>query len=232
MCGRISLTHSWNDLATFFRVQSKPDPPFSIRYNIAPGQDVLALKAGSDESRCPIQLRWGLIPHWAREEKISYRMINARSESAANKPAFRDPLRHRRCIIPASSFFEWKTDGKVKTPFNIRLKSSHPLALAGLWDQWKTPTGETIESCAILTTVANHLVAPIHDRMPVILPPEKIDFWLSHLVQEAEALRFLFRPYPPDQMEMYPISSQVNNPANDVPGCIEPLGLKDTGTLQ
>lgn len=170
-------------------------------------------------------LRWGLIPHWAKEEKIGYKMVNARSETAAEKPAFKQPLRYRRCIIPASSFFEWKKVGKTKVPFNIRLKSHEPMALAGLWDKWKAPAGDVIESCTILTTASNPLVATLHDRMPVILHPEEIDLWLSREVQEVEALKHLFRPYPAELMEMYQVRSRVNSPANDDPECLLPAEL-------
>jgi putative SOS response-associated peptidase YedK len=163
-----------------------------------------------------------LVSHWAKEEKIGHKMINARSETAAEKPAFRGPLRCRRCVIPVSSFFEWKKEGKGKLPYNIRLKSNEPFVLAGLWDKWKSPEGVTIESCTILTTGANPLVSGLHDRMPVILHREEIDLWLSLDVQEAEPLFPLFYPYPADLMEMYPVSSLVNAPANDAPECVAP----------
>lgn len=223
MCGRFSIIHSWEELAGYFRISTQYELPFSPRYNIAPSQSILVLRSASDDSRYPAMLRWGLIPHWAKDEKIGYKMINARSETAAEKPSFKASLRYRRCIIPASSFFEWKKDGKAKLPYNIRLKAHDPLALAGLWDKWKAPTGDIIESCTILTTVSNSLVATLHDRMPVILHPEEIDLWLARDREEVEPLLPLFRPYPSDLMEMYPVSSRVNTPTNDDPECVVPL---------
>lgn len=223
MCGRFSITHSWEELAGFFRISTQYELPFSRRYNIAPGRPILVLRSASDDSRYPAMLRWGLVPHWAKEEKIGYKMINARAETAAEKPSFKASLRYRRCVIPASAFFEWKKDGKAKLPYNIRLKTRDPLALAGLWDKWKAPTGDIIESCTILTTASNSLVASLHDRMPVILHPEEIDLWLAREQQEVDPVLPLFRPYPDNLMEMYPVSSRVNSPANDDPECVVPL---------
>jgi putative SOS response-associated peptidase YedK len=169
------------------------------------------------------QMRWGLIPSWAKDPSIGNRMINARAETIAEKPAFRAALKKRRCLIPADGFFEWQKLGNVKQPVRIVLKSRQPFGFAGLWEQWVAPDGEGILSCTIITTEANELLKPIHDRMPVILMQDVEAVWLDPKIQETEKLLPLLRQYPPEQMEFYPVSREVNSPAHDTPDCIVPI---------
>ncbi len=164
-------------------------------------------------------LAWGLVPHWSRDATA---FINARSESAANKPAFRDAFHKRRCLIPADGFFEWQKRGTRKQPYYFQHRDGRPFAFAGLWERWQGTEGETVETCAILTTKANETVRPVHERMPVILPPEDFGHWLDPAVQKPEAVQALLRPYPAGEMESYPVSAFVNNARNEGPRCVEP----------
>jgi putative SOS response-associated peptidase YedK len=150
-------------------------------------------------------------------------MINARSETAAEKPAFRSAIRRRRCLVPASGFYEWKRTNGRKQPYFIRMRAGKIFAFAGLWESWKKPDGAAVESCALLTTSPNDLLRPIHDRMPVIVSPRDYDLWLSPEVQDPRELAFLFHPYPPEEMAAFPVGTAVNNPKTDAPGLIEPL---------
>ena len=167
-------------------------------------------------------MRWGLIPRWAKDAAIGHRLINARSETAHQKPSFRNALRYRRCLIPANGFFEWKREGKGTQPYFIRRKDQEPLALAGLWEGWKGPDG-LIESCTILTTAANDLIAQIHDRMPVILPPEVYDLWLDPAMTDTAKLQPLFSPDVEESLEMVPVSTAVNSPRHEGEDCVEPV---------
>ena len=167
-------------------------------------------------------LRWGLIPFWAKDSKIGTRMINARSETVAEKPAFRAAFRQRRCLVLADGFYEWQRLERGKQPFYIRQRDEGPFAIAGLWEYWEGPEGG-IESCTLLTTQPNDLVRPLHNRMPVILHPDDYDLWLDRSVQEPALLQPLLRPYSPEDMMAYPISTWINKPENDGPRCIEPL---------
>ncbi len=193
------------------------------RYNIAPSQPVAAVRrASEDTEREMIFMRWGLIPSWAKDSAIGNRMINARSESVFEKPAFRKAIRRQRCLIPADGFYEWRkitTAGKSKTvsqPYYIYLSNGLPFAFAGLWDIWKGEE-EPVLSCTILTIAANTLIQALHERMPVILPPEAYDLWLDPAVTADEAIQPLLRAYPPEEMALRPVSSRVNSPANDGP---------------
>lgn len=195
------------------------------RYNIAPTQQVAAIRAYPDGTLHLDHLKWGLIPSWAKDPSIGSRMINARSETVAEKPAFRSALKHRRCIIPANGFYEWQSVGGKKKPLYVRLKDKSPMMFAGLWDHWKSPDGIVIESCTILTTTSNDLIKPLHERMPVILDPKDIDLWLDLQMTDPERLEPLFKPFPSGTMEMYPVSDTVNSPGNDTAECIVPLKL-------
>ena len=212
MCGRYTLRSNLKQLAGLFHVGDVHLPLFGPRYNIAPSQDVLAVR--QPDGREFVELKWGLVPSWAKDSKIGYRMINARCESIAEKPSFRSALKKRRCPIPADGFYEWKKIGaKTKQPYYVHLKEDQPFAFAGLWEHWKRD-GEIIESCTIITTEANELMKPLHDRMPVILPAESYDEWLDPDNQEMEDLPKLLKPYPPEEMDAYPISTYVNSPKN------------------
>jgi putative SOS response-associated peptidase YedK len=222
MCGRYALILSGRALAEQFDLPSVPMLP--PRYNIAPTQSVPIVRAGSAEPREWREVRWGLIPFWAKDPSIGSRMINARSETAADKPAFRQAVRRRRCLIPASGFYEWSRRGGAKQPWFIHLSGSRAFAFAGLWERWRPAEGDPVDSCTILTTSPNPLVAELHDRMPVILPRERYDEWLSAEELTSERLSALLTAYPADEMAAYPVSPHVNSPANDDPACIERQG--------
>ena len=220
MCGRFTLRTPAHRLAEAFGVRELPN--LRPRYNIAPSQDVVAIRAADDGTRELVSLRWGLIPFWAKEAAIGNRMINARAETVAEKPAFRAAFRRRRCLVAADGFYEWQnTDGGAKQPYFIRLADDAPFAIAGLWERWSAPDGAAVESCTLITTDANDLLKPIHHRMPVILAPADHDAWLD---AEAPSAAALLRPYPADEMVAYAIGPLVNDPRTDEPACIAPLG--------
>ena len=224
MCGRFTLRTPAHRLAEAFGVDALPN--LAPRYNIAPTQDVVAIRH-ADDGRELTMLRWGLIPGWAKDPAIGARMINARAETVAEKPSFRAAFRQRRCLIAADGFYEWRTTAEApkapKQPYYIRLESDAPFAIAGLWERWRDPAGATIESCTLITTEANAVLAPIHHRMPVILAPADYDAWLEPRPASAAALHDLLRPYPGAAMTAIPIGRHVNNVRNDDPACIEAL---------
>ncbi|MDE2988916.1 MAG: SOS response-associated peptidase [Chloroflexota bacterium] len=217
MCGRYSLTADPEELARRFQFAGdwtaiKP------RYNVAPTQQVLAV-IGGDERRGGL-MRWGLIPHWAKERKPGRPLINARAETVAERPAFRAAFRRRRCLVLADGFYEWQRTGGSKRPMRIVLESREPFAFAGLWSVWTDPEGQRISSCAIITTEANDLLRPIHDRMPVILARDAEEFWLDPGVDDSGVLGSLLTPYAEETMDAYEVSSLVNSFANDGPEVI------------
>jgi len=190
-------------------------------YNVPPGVDIWAVRNRSaTEEKEIARLRWGLVPSWAKDPKIGNRMINARSETVAEKPAFRSSFKKRRCLIPADGFYEWKRDGTSRTPYYIHLKDQRPFAMAGLWEQWIGPEQEMLESCTILTTSPNQLMERLHDRMPVILPQDQMSRWLEPSTSATE-LQAMTSPYPTEDMTAYPVSSLVNSPRNNSPECLE-----------
>jgi len=222
MCGRYTHLLTWSQVVTLYQLTSGLEAPaeFRPRYNIAPTQmaPVVRMKNGQRELA---MLRWGVIPAWAKDRSIGNKMINARAEGVAEKPAFGSALRARRCLVLSGGFYEWqKGAGKEKQPFWIGMKDGGEFAMAGLWERWRDrERGEAIESFTIITTVANALVAPIHDRMPVLVDPANFDAWLT----AAEPPMGLLRPYAAAAMEAYPVSRAVNRPAQDEPSLIEPL---------
>ncbi len=220
MCGRYTLTAAPEQLMARFNLTGA-DFVARPRYNIAPTQLVAVVYDASP--RVLSAARWGLIPSWAKDPSIGARMINARAETLAEKPAFRNLLKRRRCLVLADSFYEWRKnpDGS-KTPMRVMLASEEPFALAGLWDAWKTPEGEWLNTCTIVTTESNALVAPFHNRMAAILPPEREADWLSRDHDDITFLRSLLQPFPAERMKCYPVSSRVNNVRNDDPTLIEP----------
>ena len=221
MCGRYSLKADIAQLAMRFEFAAD-EAIHEPAYNIAPTQQVLTVT--NDGGRRASYMRWGLIPFWAKDAKIGYRMINARGETVAEKPSFRTALRKRRCLILADGFYEWqKLGGKQKYPMRIVLKSGEPFAFAGLWETWKDPEGELIKSCTIITTAANDYLQPIHDRMPVILPRESESFWLDKDVEDPLALTSVIAPYPDDEMDAFEVSTLVNNTRNKGPEVIYPV---------
>lgn len=214
MCGRFSLFDSTEILGREFGIPVGIELP--SRYNVAPTQEIAAVRSRPDGGgRELVLLRWGLIPYWAKDPSIGARMINARAETVSVMPAFRDAFRSRRCIVPASGFYEWQKQGRVKQPYHIRLRERGVMALAGLWERWQGAGVEPIESCTVLTTESNELVAPLHDRMPVILSPENYDRWLDPFVNDPAALRPLLAPFPPNLLVADPVSRRLNDPAAD-----------------
>ena len=222
MCGRFTLGATAATLAAQFDLANVPT--WTPRYNIAPTQEVLVVLQSSPQANREARLhRWGLIPPWAKDPSIGNRMINARAETVATKPAFRRAFKERRCLLLADGLYEWQRQERRKQPFYIRLRDGRPFAFAGLWEHWEGSEGMAIQSCTILTTTSNEVVGRIHDRMPVILSPTDYDRWLDPSIQEPAVLQTLLRTYPADEMTAYPVSTLVNSPANDNPGCTEPL---------
>lgn len=230
MCGRYTNTMTWAEMVALYEIHNiEFRPNFDSRFNIAPTQSVPVVRLGDDGNRQLAMLRWGLLPSWSKDAAMGAKMINARSETVAEKPSFREAFRSRRCLVPADGFYEWRTEEGHKQPFRIGMKGGVPFAFAGLWEQWTAPVastgiaeGEIVESFTIVTTVANDKLRPIHARMPVILGPETIGQWLD-AANDQETLLSLLQPYPADPMAFYRVSTAVNNVRNDDPSCIAPL---------
>jgi putative SOS response-associated peptidase YedK len=218
MCGRFNILTNLHEVATLFGVSKPPD--FPKRYNVSPTQTIPIVKA-EDGKRSIALVRWGLIPSWAKDAKIAYSLINARGETVATKPAFRSAFKKRRCLIPATGFYEWEKRGTKKLPHHFHLKANALFAFAGLWECWHPPEGDPLESCTIVTTEANELVKPFHDRMPVILPHDVHEQWLTP-AEEPDDLIGLLKPYPPSKMAEEEVSTLVNSPKNDRPECLQP----------
>jgi len=228
MCGRFALTISPTALAKLFQLDEVP--VLEPRYNIAPSQAVAAVIKGREEAKRILKwMQWGLIPFWAKDPGIGMKMINARAETAAEKPAFRDAFSHKRCLVPASGFYEWQKIGKEKQPYFIRLRDEECFAMAGLWQRWESKDGHTIESCNILTTDSNALMTPIHNRMPVIIDPHHFELWLDCARAAKDRLQQLLTPFPAHRMEAFPVSKSVNRPAHDAPDCVAPLPESSAG---
>ena len=212
MCGRYTLITDIKKIAESFGVA--PVLNAQPRYNIAPTQDVVAI-LGNGVSPHLSLLHWGLIPAWAKDESIGSRMINARAETLAEKPSFKSLLRGKRCLVVADGFYEWRAEGKSKTPMYITLQDEQPFAFAGLWDLWKGPDGREVQSCTIITTEPNELMASIHNRMPAILRPGAYEDWLNPQLRDEHVLTHWLSPYPADLMKARAVSKLVNNPRND-----------------
>ncbi len=223
MCGRFTLTIDPYHLQQAFPWAVIPDELIP-RYNVAPAQPVAVIPNTPD--RVAALYKWGLIPSWAKDPAIGDRMINARAETLAEKPSFKNAYRRRRCLVLADGFYEWRQnpDLKSKTPMYIRLKTSQPFAFAGLWESWKQPDGTDLRTCTIITTQPNELMQTIHNRMPVILPASAYEEWLSVEDRQPDQLNGLLVPYPADEMEAYPVSRMVNSPETDKPELIVPVG--------
>lgn len=222
MCGRFTLFEADKILSKEFGVSGFP--PLSPRYNIAPSQPVAAVRAApAGAGRELALLRWGLIPSWSKDPAIGNRLINARAETAREKPSFRNAFRRHRCLIPASGFYEWQRQERGKQPYFVRMRDGRPFAFAGLWDRWESADEGAIETCTILTTAPNAVLAPIHDRMPVILPPAEYARWLDPSLRDTDSLAPLLVPFPPDDILAFPVSPRVNPPTIDDEKCIAPL---------
>ncbi len=226
MCGRFTLGVDLSDLMAAFPGVEFPET-VAARYNIAPTQPVLGIP--NTRARKAGYFQWGLVPSWAKDPAMGNRMINARAETAAEKPAFRAAYRRRRCLVLADGFYEWREEpgSKTKTPYYIHMADGRPFAFAGLWELWRLddarrPDDAGLLTCTLLTCTPNALIAPIHNRMPVILPPAAYDRWLDPTEQAPGALDDLLVAYPDDAFEIYPVSRQVNQPKHDTPECIEP----------
>jgi putative SOS response-associated peptidase YedK len=227
MCGRYFLSRTPEEIARWFATRNAL-PNFPARYNIAPTDPVLAVRFNRKSGERSLDtLRWGLVPHWAKDLKFGARAINARAESLATTPAFRDAFAARRCLIPASGFYEWKKEGDNRVPYAIMPTGEPLFAFAGLWENWRDRSGgkeaSWIRTCSIVTGEPNALLAPIHDRMPVILSREAWPRWLGEEDASQEELSALLAPFPPERMRIYPVSPRVNSVKNDDAGLIEPL---------
>jgi len=222
MCGRFTLTADPKTITEAFSGVTVPEQ-LSPRYNVAPSQPI-AVIANNAPDRVEF-FQWGLIPSWAKDPAIGNKMINARGETLGEKPSFKAPYKRRRCLVLSDGFYEWRKQpgSKTKTPMYIKLQSGEPFAFAGLWEAWSSPEGDRLLSCTIITTSPNELMADIHNRMPVILPPEAYDRWLDPAERKPADLNDLLKPYPADPMTAYAVSTLVNNPRNDSPACIEPV---------
>jgi putative SOS response-associated peptidase YedK len=221
MCSRFTLRSAGETVAEAFRLADVAD--LVPRFNITPGQPVAVVRQQPGaKGRELAFLRWGLIPAWAGDPSIGDRLANARSETAATKPSFRHAFRSRRCLVVADGFYEWQRSNGRKQPYFVGLKDDRPFGLAGLWERWEKG-GEPVESCTILTTDANELMQPVHERMPVIIPPDQYGLWLDPRCQDTAKLAALLRPYASQDMLAYRVSTLVNNPKNDVPQCVQAL---------
>jgi putative SOS response-associated peptidase YedK len=220
MCGRFSRKATLQAIIDEFEIE-EVNGTIEPSYNVAPGQDVAVIL--KDESRKLGLLKWGLIPSWSKDPAIGNRMINARAESLADKPSFKQPLRRKRCLIIADGFFEWKKEGKQKIPMYIFLKNQKPFAFAGLWDTWTSPDGNKISTCTVITTEPNELLKKIHNRMPVILTKKHFDLWLDRNVQDEQMVLPLLQPYAEKDMDMYEVSRAVNSPKNNSPELLKPV---------
>lgn len=220
MCGRFVVEIPFEDLQKIFTVIEKLD--IGPRYNIAPTQQAAIVRSTDDHNEL-VPMKWGLIPSWSKDTKIAAHTINARSETVAEKPAFRHAIKVHRCIVPTSGFYEWSQKSLPKQPYYIHMADGSPMCFAGIWEYWKAPDGDPLETFSILTTTANELIEPLHDRMPVILHPENYGLWLDKDMLDPKHLEHLYAPYPADQLSMYRVSPLVNSPRNQGPECIEQI---------
>ena len=229
MCGRFARRSTQEVLADWFGVELEDMPWFAPSYNVAPQstQPIVRLNRDSGDREFAL-LRWGLVPFWAKDAKFGYSTINARAEEAASKPAFREALKKRRCLVPADAFYEWmKPNAKLKIPYAIALTRGEPCAMAGLWESWRAPEGPPLETFTILTPDPNEVTEPFHNRMPVILEPKDYDRWLEH-GDPARPPVDLFRPYPAERMQAWPVSDRVGNVRNNDPTLLEPVTPADS----
>jgi putative SOS response-associated peptidase YedK len=224
MCGRFTRSQSIEAIAEEFGVE-QASYDLGPSYNIAPTQKVAAII--TDGVKRLVPMRWGLVPSWAKDPSIGNKMINARAETITEKASYRNAFKKRRCLVVADGFYEWQSMGDAKRPMYIRLKSGKPFGFAGLYEVWNPPEGEAITTCTIITTEANELMKPIHERMPVIIPREHRDKWLDPTMQDQGQLLGMLRPNPAEEMEAYPVSRRVNSPSNNSRECIKRLALTE-----
>lgn len=227
MCGRFTLHHKTEEVAERFEAQQVLFP-LEARYNIAPAQAVPVIANSTlSGARWMEAMKWGLVPFWAKDPEIGNRMINARAETIAEKPAYKQALKRRRCILPSDGFYEWKAETGGRVPQHIRRQDGELFGFAGLWEEWESPTdGSPLRTCTIITVAPNELMAPIHNRMPAILRREDEDAWLDPDFKDTDAIIAMLKAYPAKEMEAYPVSRYVNAPQNDNEHCIEPYTLE------
>src|SRR5271167_3545311 len=227
MCGRYLLSRRKQIVEEHF-ASAPLEQEWNPHYNIAPTQSVPVIRQNPKEPVRELSLVcWGLIPSWAKDSSAAARMINARSETAGTKPAFRDALQFRRCLIPADGFYEWRKMGKTKQPYCFEVGPGELFAFAGIWDRWKDPRGNTVETCSILTTTPNALTSAVHDRMPVILDPDGYDLWLDPGMKDVATASKLLQPFNARLMRCYPVSTRINDVANDDEECSQPMELPE-----
>ena len=219
MCGRFALKAPPSELITRFGLDECAD--FAPRYNIPPGTDIPVIRQSPEGKRVLHLLRWGLVPHWVKDPSIGARLNNARGESIAGKASFREAFKRRRCLVPASGFYEWAKEGRAKQPFYISLKSGDPMAMAGIWESWKAPDGNVLRTVCIVTTAANDVMAPIHERMPVIVSP---DHWLDWLTAPVEKINSLIIHCTDGELQAWPVSRRVGKTVEEDAGLIERTG--------
>lgn len=218
MCGRFALKAPSSELASRFELNEVVD--FAPHYNIAPGTDIPTIRSSPEGKRVMQLLRWGLVPHWAKDPSMGSKLCNARGETLIEKPSFRDAFKRRRCLVPGDGFYEWKTDGKQKQPYYFSMKSGEPFALAGVWESWRSPDGEVLRTYCLITTGPNDIMRPVHDRMPVIIPRNDYEVWLTG--DSVHALDFI-RPYQADEMQVWAVSKRVSKYTEEGADLIRPI---------
>jgi putative SOS response-associated peptidase YedK len=225
MCGRARLSSDVSEIKIAFRIPpERPTPNIAPRWNVAPTDPLPVVRIDAKERQRSLDvMRRGLVPFWAKDIKVGFANINAKAEGIENKPAFREAFRQRRCLVPVDNFFEWKKIDGGKQPYAIALKNRGIMALAGLWENWRSPAGERIRSFAIVTTAPNELCAELHNRMPVVLAPQAWPVWLGEQPADEAELKSLLAPYPSDDMICWPVSARVGNVKNNDPSLIEPI---------
>jgi putative SOS response-associated peptidase YedK len=219
MCGRFALKAPVAELAARFSLDEAVD--LAPRYNIAPGTDIPAIRHSPDGKRVMHLLRWGLVPHWAKDPSMGAKLSNARGETIAEKPSFRDAFKRRRCLVPADGFYEWKAEGRLKQPYYFSMKSGEPFALGGVWESWRAPDGSILRTCCLITTGPNEIMLPVHDRMPVIVSPDDHEAWLT--AESRDALE-LIRPFPNDEMQSWAVGKRVSKSSEEGSELILPDG--------
>jgi putative SOS response-associated peptidase YedK len=224
MCGRFALKTPVAELAAYFSLDETVD--LAPRYNIAPGTDIPAIRHSPDGKRVMHLLRWGLVPHWAKDPSLGAKLSNARGETVAEKPSFRDAFKRRRCLVPADGFYEWKAEGRLKQPYYFSMKSGEPFALGGVWESWRAPDGNILRTCCLITTGPNEIMLPVHDRMPVIISPDNYEAWLSG---EADDALDLVRPYPTAGMQKWAVNKRVSRSVEEGPDLVLPDGVSNSG---
>jgi putative SOS response-associated peptidase YedK len=227
MCGRARLSSDVSEIKLVFSIPpERPPPNFAASWNVAPTDSLPVVRYDARAGERSLEvMRWGLVPFWAKDIKVGFSNINAKAEGIDTRPAFREAFQRRRCLVPLDNFYEWKKLGRDRQPYAVALADRRLMAMAGLWESWRSPAGERLRSFAIVTTAANELLAPVHDRMPVIFGPENWPLWLGEAPASPSRLKALLVPYPPDDMVIWPVDRRVGNVKNNDPSLIEPIAL-------